>query len=257
MSEFNFDSLKREIEERNKETLIKEEAMGKSCIRKTDRNTFLINLLNSVKVGDPNNQSVQAIKAVTESTDVVHGNSNVIAGNQQTHLNIPSQQQQFHNPQQGYQNHQGGFEDRSEGYFREQERIALERLSNSIPKPPSQNNVPMSQMLTEYNKTPYVGQPNNYGGGINAQLLNEHISKTMNEILNSAMADKLVEGMTKNILSEVYARERVEKVVKALIDDGTFRKMLIEGLVENDKYRSIVISTVREIAERKKNNTQK
>jgi hypothetical protein len=235
MAEFSLDALKKDIESRKQESLLKETAMGKSGVPKTDKRTFLVNLLNTVNgQADTNNPAVQAIRAVSENTEAKFGIPERIRTNQRGGGDIVQPQQYVQQPQQ-----QQTF-DRGEEFFdrrlREQEELLRQRAGGQ----PVQSNAPLSQIVSEYRQAPYVGAPMNeqynpnanMGGGLNAAMLNEHIRKTMTEVLAGSTFDKLVEDTFRNVITEMYTKEKIENVINEFIDGGKFKKVVVDSINE-------------------------
>lgn len=230
MAEFSLDALKKDIELRKQESLLMETTMGKTGVPKTDKRTFLTNLLNSVNTQDRNNSAVQAIKAVSESTEAKYGGiPEKNRGNQRINETIQPQQQFAPQPQTF---------DRGEDFFerrmREQEELIRQKSGGVQP----QNNAALSHVVNEYRQAPYVGSPMNeqynpnMGGGLNASMLNEHIRKTMTEVLAGSTFDKLVEDTFRNVITEMYTKEKIENVINEFIEGGKFKKVVVDSINE-------------------------
>lgn len=239
----SLEALKKDIESRKQETIIKEQASGRGGVPKTDKRTFLISLLNTVNgAGDTNNVAVQAIRAVSESTEAKFGTPEKIRPNS-THTRIENvQNNQFQQPQTSQVDR--GQDD----FFEKQMQLGQERLKNLNTQSQTPNNNGLSQVLTEYNQAPFIGQNNNqqYGSGLNASMLNEHIRKTMTEVLANSTFDKLVEETFRNVITEMYTKEKIESVINEYIQTGKFTKLIDHRLTE-----------LRKINESKKANLNK
>jgi len=235
---FNLDNIKKEIEERRNQSIIKEETLGTgSGIRKSDSKRFIVELLNSVNSGVPT-PAVQAIRAVSESTEANHGVPVAVA---KSHYNPPTQsasRQAVNEYTQPVQ--QSQMVDKRDTFFEEQMARAKELITK---KPTSNPNAGLSQQLAEYSTSQYVGagapqQPLNevqHYGAVNPALLNEQIRKTMIDVLGGNTFDKLVEETFRNVITEMYTREKIENVINEFIDSGKFKKVVVETILDIQK----------------------
>lgn len=226
----SLEALKKDIESRKQETLIKEQASGRGGVPKTDKHTFLRSLLDSVNGSSTNNPAVQAIRAVSESTEAKFGTPEKIRPNQQQQpQNYQQPVQQIVQPQQQQFDQRGG-----DDYFERQMRLGEERLRALNGQTQQPSNAGLSQVLTEYNQAPFIGQNGNqnYGSGLNATMLNEHIRKTMTEVLANSTFDKLVEETFRNVITEMYTKEKIEAVINEFIQNGKFKTIVDERIKE-------------------------
>lgn len=228
----SLEALKKDIESRKQENIIKEQTSGRGGVPKTDKHTFLRNLRNSVNGEGVNNPAVEAIRAVSESTEAKFGvPEKVRINSSQTHTTRVETVQNNH-VQQNVQPQQQ-FE-RGDDYFDRQMRLGEERLRALNGQPQQQNNGGLSQVLTEYNQAPFIGQNGNqnYGAGLNASMLNEHIRKTMVDVLANSTFDKLVEDTFRNVITEMYTKEKIEAVINEFIQTGKFKTIVDERIKE-------------------------
>jgi len=236
--EFDLDKIKQEIEARKTETVIREQATGKAGIQKLSKREFLTGLLTSVNqsVETP---AVQALKTLTETTEQRYGAVGKPGVNASQTYVPPTNQVQPIN--EIYTSHPQSFE-RGDAFFEKQMAKAAEMLklkSNSNQQPA---NAGLSQTLAQYANAPFMGAPANQslneslGGGINASMLNEHINRTMTEVMGGSNFTKLVEGAYKNMINEMYTREKVESVLVEIVQGDTFKKILTKQIVETLKF---------------------
>lgn len=235
---FDLDNIKKEIEERRNQSIIKEETLGTGGgIRKTDSKRFIVELLNSVNSGVPT-PAVQAIRAVSESTEANHGVPVAVAKSHYTPP-TPAVRQQVNEFTQPVQNTQ--MYDRRDAFFEEQMAKAKDLVTRKQTTP--NQNTGLSQQLAEYATSQYVGagatqQPlhevQQYGA-INPSLLNEQIRKTMIDVLGGNTFDKLVEETFRNVITEMYTREKIENVINEFIESGKFKKVVVETILDIQK----------------------
>jgi hypothetical protein len=94
----------------------------------------------------------------------------------------------------------------------------------------------LSQTLAEYANAPFVGtgmqQPLNEGGGFNANNLNEHITRTMNEVMGGSNFTKIVAEAYKNMINEMYTKEKVETVLVEIVQSDVFKKIMKKQIVD-------------------------
>lgn len=235
--EFNLEELKKDIEARKSENLVREQAFGRgNGILKGDKKRFLVDLVNSVNQG-ADTPAVQTVRAISETTEKLHG-----MPRKGMTYNAPTQQTNAYIPPVPNQNlgvvNEGGFE-RGDSYFEQQQQRAQELLKLRLGNGAIQNpNAGLSQQLNEYAQTPYIGnnQPQymneQLGGNINANVLNEHIRKTMTEVLAGSTFDKIVEDTFRNVITEMYTKEKIENVVNEFINEGKFAKVVRDVIVD-------------------------
>ncbi len=221
--EFNLDSIKKEIEERKSGQVIMEQAFGKSGVPKTDKKRFLTDLLNSVNHGNVTTPAVAAIRAVSETTEKIHG-----MPRQGMTYNTPSPATTSYTPPTNYGvvNETGG--DRGDNYFEQQMQRSQELLKNK-----SNSNAGLSQILNEHG----AGQPQQsyvteQYGSVNLNVLNEQIRKTMTEVLGGTSLDKMVESTFKNMITEMYTKEKIENVVNEFVENGKFEKIVRDVIID-------------------------
>lgn len=230
MEGFNLENIKKEIEARKTESIVKGQAMG---VAPKNGKKFLVDLLTSVNHGTPT-PAVQALRTLSESTEqrfglVTHAGKEIVNKGGAVQTYTPP----INNTQQPIMNDNG---DRGESFFDQQMAKATDMLKYKTNPQPTPN-AGLSQTLSEYANAPYVGtgqQPMNesYNGGVNANMLNEHITRTMSEVMGGSNFTKLVEGAYKNMINEMYTREKVEQVLVEIIQGDTFKKILKKQIVD-------------------------
>jgi hypothetical protein len=233
MPEFNLDVIKKEIEERKATQIVTEQSTGTGRMGAArDSKKFLIGLLQSVNQGAPTPE-VQALRTVTEMSDAKYGVPTTVGRPApQVQPYAPTPQQQSYQPQALNENFGVPPQDLrgDESYFDQQMQRGMELLrqrSNQNANP----NVGLSQALNEYSTAPFVNQPTQ-GGAINAGALNEHINKTLNEMTNNSNFIRLVEAAYKNMINEMYAKEKIETALVEIVQSDTFKKLMKKTIVD-------------------------
>lgn len=232
--EFNLETIKQEIESRRSSNIVNEQTTVNSRGTKGGQK-FLLELLNSVNNNGAPTQAVQVLRQVTEVSDQKYG----AVGKSTGHYVPPTQvqQEQFPSVNSGVERDENFFEQQLQ---RNMEMLRHKAASSTIQQP----SAGLSQVLNEYAGTPYVGAPINNvsGGGINANALNEHITKTMSEVMGGSNFTKIVEGAYKNMINEMYTKEKIETALVEIIQGDTFKKIM----------KKIVVDTLIEIQNRNK-----
>lgn len=239
--EFSLDSIKKEIESRRAENLVMEQETGTGRMgAPRDSKKFLADLLNSVNSGGAPTPAVQALRTVTEVTDQRLGVPTTVGRPSPTPVqgyNPPPQQYQ---PQPQIMN-EGMGQDRGEAYFEQQLQRGYDMLrSRGGNQQPINPNAGLSAALNEYAASPFVGA--NQNGGINANALNEHITKSMGEIMGGSNFTKIVEGAYKNMINEMYTKEKIETALVDILQGETFKKIM----------KKLIVDTLIEIQNRNK-----
>lgn len=234
MEGFNLENIKKEIDARKSQNAVNEQAAGKVGQSPQAKKKFLVDLLTSVNNGTPTS-AVYALNHINEATESKHGlathggKSIVNKGGvvntyvpptpmNETHQNINVQPQV----------------ERGESYFDQQMRIGQERLLNNAGQPVATPNAGLSQALNEYANAPYVGQNQQMmtGAGINANMLNEHVIKTMNEVMGGSNFTKIVAEAYKNMINEMYTKEKIEAALVEAFQGETFKKVIKKQIVD-------------------------
>jgi len=234
MEGFNIESIKKEIDERRSKQQITEQTTGTGRMgAPRDSKKFLVDLLNSVNNNGAPTPAVQALRQVTEITDqrlgvpTTAGKTPQPGLTQPTYNNTPVQNY-THQPQQMI--NEGG--ERTDSYFDQQMQRGYDMLRNRAGGQTPQPNAGLSQVLTEYNNAPFVGTPQNGNMGVNAGALNEHIARTMNEMTNSSNFVNLVSEAYKNMINEMYTKEKIETALVEIIQSDTFKKIMKKNIVD-------------------------
>lgn len=232
MPEFNLESIKQEIESRRSTHLVTEQETGTGRMGASrDSKKFLIGLLNSVNSGVVTPE-LKALRTVTEMSDVKYGVPTT-AGKPAPQV----QQTQYTQPQQNVQyqpqvlNEHGGAEIRADDtYFEQQMQRGMDLLRMRSGQNQAPNNAGLSQALNEYATAPFLNQPST--GGINAGALNEHINRSLNEMTNNANFVRLVEAAYKNMINEMFAKEKIETALVEIVQGDTFKKIMKKTIVD-------------------------
>lgn len=238
--EFNLDNIKQEIEARKAENSIKEQTAGRVGQSPQAKKKFLVDLLTSVNSGAPT-PAVAALRNLNETTEQIYGG----VGKPGVTYVAPINSVQPQPIQTINEMNRNGVE-RGDAYFEQQMELAQEKLRNRAGAPQLTPNAGLSQTLTEYANAPYIGQNQPIGSGINANALNEHVTRTMNEVMGSSNFTKIVGEAYKNMINEMYTKEKVESVLVEIVQSDTFRKIVKKQIVE----------TLIEIQNRKKEPTK-
>lgn len=225
--EFNLDNIKQEIESRKAENSLKEQAAGRVGQSPHAKKKFLVDLLTSVNSGTPT-PAVSALRNLNETTEQIYGGVGK-AGAQQTYV-PPTNTGAQHAIQPVNEVYRGG--ERGDEFFEQQMELAKEKLRNKAGTAQLTPNAGLSQTLTEYANAPYIGQNQPIGGGINAGALNEHVTKSMNEVMGSSQFTKIVAEAYKNMINEMYTKEKVESVLVEIVQSDTFKKIMKKQIVE-------------------------
>lgn len=236
--EFNLETIKQEIESRRSSNMVNEQTTVNGRGAKGGQK-FLLDILNSVNNNGAPTQAVQVLRQVTEVTDQKYGNVGKSTGQQYVPpTNHPSQIQQEQFPPIS-----SGVE-RDDNYFEQQMQRNFDTLRQRSATPTVQQPAAgLSQILNEYAGAPYIGAANTVNnGGINANALNEHINKTMSDVMGGSNFTKIVEGAYKNMINEMYTKEKIETALVEIIQGDTFKKIM----------KKIVVDTLIEIQNRNK-----
>lgn len=221
--EFNLETVKQEIEARKAENSLKEQASGRVSQSPQAKKKFLVDLLTSVNNGTPT-PAVAALRNLNETTEQIYGSVGK-GGSAQTYV-PPVNTVQPHALQPINEMNNGM--ERGDAYFEQQ----MDKLRNKSNSPNFTPNAGLSQTLTEYANAPFIGQNQSMGGGINANALNEHVTKTMNEVMGSSNFTKIVAEAYKNMINEMYTKEKVESVLVEIVQSDTFKKIVKKQIVE-------------------------
>lgn len=232
MPEFNLDSIKQEIEARRSEQMLTEQQTGTGRMgAPRESKKFLVDLLQSVNQGGAPTAAVQALRTVTEQSDAIYGVPTTIGrpspSMPQTQYQPQPQQynqQPYQQPQQLNENFMGGNTTGDRGadsYFEQQMQQGMELLRVRAQKnQQGQPQAGLGQALNEYNNAPMMPQQ-----GFNPNMLNEHIA-------NSANFQKLVEGAYKNMINEMFAKEKIENALVEIVQSETFKKIMKKTIVD-------------------------
>lgn len=252
--EFNLEKIKEEIEARKSETRLNEEVNGTGRMgAPRDSKKFLVELLTSVNNNGVPTPAVQALRSVTEVTDqrlgaplTVNDAYKVMKQGGQPVQNTPAQYNQQQPMNEVYQPTPQQLGERDDSYFDRQMQMAVEKLKTNGRTVPQVPNAGLSQTLADYANTQYVGAPSQVNNNLNPTVLNEQVSKSMNEIMGSSQFTKIVSEAYKNMINEMYAKEKVETILVEIIQSDTFKKIM----------RKEVLNTLKEVQEyqKKKSN---
>ncbi len=221
--------LKKSVEERKNNSMIVEQAMGKTGVPKTDKRTFLANLLSSVNQGDRNNTAVQALQTLNETVEATRGVPTAVAKNMgvgrmgEAYTPAPA------TPNTSYRDGDAAFE--REVQKRAEDMVRLGKMNAS-------NSVPLSEAVNNYAKTPYVGQPMNEQYAPQQQYsspMNEQILKSVADVMGSAMFDKMINESFRNVITEIYTKEKIENVIKEYVESDIFKKVVAGKVADTIK----------------------
>ncbi len=240
MEGFNLDAVKKEIDERRSGQLVNEQTTGTGRMgAPRDSKKFLVDLLTSVNNNGVPTPAVQALRQVTEITDQRLGvpttagkEAPIVQPNQQGY---PQQQyaQQPMNENLMPQQQMPVGDGRGDVFFEQQMQKGMELLRQRgvQNQQPQQLGAALSQSLNEYANAPFMGQPAQ-GSVVNAGALNEHITKTMNEMTSNPNFGRLVESAYKNMINEMYAKEKIETALVEIVQSDTFKKIMKKTIVD-------------------------
>ncbi|MFW5847545.1 MAG: hypothetical protein ACOCVF_01315, partial [bacterium] len=235
-------AIKQEIDSRKKEKI--QETHNPHL--PNNRDEFLGDLLNSLQTGRQG-KAVNKLKVVEGRSKNIEVNEHGISGNKNKPLNEddlakhvgyapkPKQQQPVNEQRRQVDPNQ---------YFsnEEREKKLFSQFSNQNQGLSEQlKNMYNGNMINEYNTGMHQPQkqPMMPQGGVNPQLLQEQIQHQVMGFMNEHFA-KLAEEALRNTIIEMYSQERVKKVM--------------DDIMPEDRVRRIVIETIRDLQNRKKNS---
>jgi uncharacterized protein (DUF2267 family) len=240
--------LKNNIAAQKKELHSKQVALGQGNGQpmKTSKKSFLNELVTSMRTGQKS-EAIEVVRAVNETVEYKRGAPPAVAKNREKRSHIPQRPQQRQQVNEEYdpQNppvrrsgaddwgmgNQGGGYNRSGGDDREAEfdrafnhnNAAFDRMMRER-NPMVANNPKYQQMMDRHQPQQeeyVVEQP----GVINEQLevLNEKIEKNL---------DKMVESAFKNVLSDIYTKQKIQEALGEYLKSDDFIKVVGQAINE-------------------------
>jgi len=236
--DFNLEKIKEEIEARKSESRLTEEVNGTGRMgAPRDSKKFLVELLTSVQNNGVPTPAVQALRAVTEVTDQrlgvpVSAGGKVVQQNQQVYT-APAAGYNQQPMNEVYQPQPQQLGERDDSYFDRQMQMAVEKLRTNGRPAPQNPNAGLTQTLADFANTQFAGAPSSQvNNNLNPSMLNEQVNRSMNEIMGSSQFTKIVGEAYKNMINEMYTKEKVESILVEIIQGDTFKKILKKQIVD-------------------------
>lgn len=238
--------LKDNIAQQKKEQYNKQIAMGQGNGQpvKNGKKRFLHELVDSMRTGK-NSEAVEVVRAVNETVEHKRGAPPAVAKNRKSYM-PPRPQQQHMNEEVPAQHRRSGADDwgmggggsnvpQRGGYGHDGEReAAFDQAFN-------QNNVAFDQMMRDRN--PMVATNPKY-----QQMVNQHQPQQQNEqyiveqpgndhmeLLTEKIEknlDKMVESAFKNVLSDIYTKQKIQESLAAFLESDDFVKVVGRAINE-------------------------